>query len=294
MSRFYSGSYKWALYEKYRNGATITALCTLTGITDKPLREWFAKYDRQCAMISTMGMDMLHGNALALRARAREKAEELAFIRSSMLLEAIPETVRITYANHVLSHYGPNMTCRALMIRKSNLYYHVLRASEETVYEKHDRELRPAIQAICESSPKQIGAEKIQLILKSQGYTASKRKVLELLRDIRPSSQKPKKGSSPAANWQKNDANLLARHFSPSAPNLAWVSDITEMNRRWRILSLRHPGSVFQKDHRGPTLRRKRRLAAESDLPGRFPCKRATGRASIPQRQRYAVYCRWF
>ncbi len=54
-------------------------------------------------------------------------------------------------------------------------------------------------------------------------------KVLELLREIRPSSQKPKKESRPAASWQKNDANLLARHFSPSAPNLAWVSDITEI-----------------------------------------------------------------
>ena len=41
MSRFYSEAYKWSLYEKYRSGFSLTELCEISGITDKPLREWF-------------------------------------------------------------------------------------------------------------------------------------------------------------------------------------------------------------------------------------------------------------
>lgn len=37
MSRFYSDAYKWSLYEKYRNGFTLTELCEISGVTDKPL-----------------------------------------------------------------------------------------------------------------------------------------------------------------------------------------------------------------------------------------------------------------
>ena len=59
-----------------------------------------------------------------------------------------------------------------------------------------------------------------------QGFTVSKHKVLELLREIAP--QPPSKMECTNTNWQSSDANLLARQFSPPAPNMAWVSDITE------------------------------------------------------------------
>ena len=49
MSRFYSDAYKWSLYEKYRNGFTLTELCEMSGVTDKPLREWFRHIDLQYA-----------------------------------------------------------------------------------------------------------------------------------------------------------------------------------------------------------------------------------------------------
>lgn len=49
MSRFYSDAYKWSLYEKYRNGFTLTELCEISGVTDKPLREWFRQIDSQYA-----------------------------------------------------------------------------------------------------------------------------------------------------------------------------------------------------------------------------------------------------
>lgn len=37
MSKFYDEAYKWQLYEKYRNGFTLTEICELSGVTDKSL-----------------------------------------------------------------------------------------------------------------------------------------------------------------------------------------------------------------------------------------------------------------
>ena len=52
----------------------------------------------------------------------------------------IPETLRIACASLLVNHYGPNRVCQSLKIRKSNLFYHLLRKPEVTAYEKHNHE----------------------------------------------------------------------------------------------------------------------------------------------------------
>ena len=47
----WSDEYKWLLYEKYRDGSSLTELCEISGVTDKPLREWFRNIDFQCAKV---------------------------------------------------------------------------------------------------------------------------------------------------------------------------------------------------------------------------------------------------
>ena len=56
MSRFYSDAYKWSLYEKFRNGFTLTELYEMTGVTDKPLRKWFRQIDSQYAQSARLSV----------------------------------------------------------------------------------------------------------------------------------------------------------------------------------------------------------------------------------------------
>ena len=56
MSRFYSEAYKWSLYEKYRAGFSLTEICEISGITDKPLREWFRRFDMQYAQANQISI----------------------------------------------------------------------------------------------------------------------------------------------------------------------------------------------------------------------------------------------
>lgn len=227
MSRFYDEKYKWGLYVRYRNGRTLTQLCDETGITDKPLREWFRNLDQLYKQVCSVRLDDIRRWNSQINVELQKKCNERVVLRQ--IFETIPEILRIACAHPLLERYGPNQVCRVLKIRKSNLYYQIFRKPTVTVYEKHNQELRPVIQAICASTPKRIGAEAIRRQLMERGYTASKEKVLELLHEIQPWKFVQTKKEVSRDDWQIGPTNLLARRFMPPRPNMVWVGDITEI-----------------------------------------------------------------
>lgn len=230
MSRFYSEGYKWSLYEKYRSGFTLTELQEISGITDKPLREWFRYFDLLYSQANSISLEEVYQKSAHLRKQIEKMQVELRLLQNEAVLSAVSEPVRISCARHLLERYGPNIVCRSLKIRKSNLYYHTSRRPSVTVYEKHNLELIPAIREICGGSLKRIGTERIRQQLISQGFTVSKRKVLELLRKISPWSSPPQRKGDCQTEWPRDCINnILARRFSPPKPNMAWLSDITEI-----------------------------------------------------------------
>lgn len=227
MSRFYDEPYKWSLYEKYRSGFTLTELQEISGITDKPLREWFRCFDLQYSQASSTSLKEANWKSTQLRKQLEAAQIELSLLQNETVLPEVPESVRISCAQALLKRYGPNMVCRTLKIRKSNLYYHTLRKPTTTVYEKHNLELIPAIREICGDGLKRIGAEKIRQQLISRGFSVSKRKVLELLQEISPWTDPPQRKDECLTDWPCDCRNILARRFSQSRPNMAWISDIT-------------------------------------------------------------------
>lgn len=176
MSKFYDEAYKWQLYEKHCGGFTLTELSEMSGVTDKSLGAWFKQLDLQYSQAGTMDLKTVHRRNAQLRNAFTQKHTEPLLLQNEPTVKAIPETARISCAQRVLLHYGPNQVCRALKIRKSNLYYHTFRRPEFIIYEKRDLELRPAIQKICEANPKRIGAERIRQQLIEQGLSSAKRR----------------------------------------------------------------------------------------------------------------------
>lgn len=229
MSKFYDEAYKWQLYEKHCNGFTLTEICEMSGVTDKSLSEWFKRFDAQYAQASTVDLKTVRRKNADLRSAFKQRETELFLLQNEWGITEISEPVRITCARRVLSRYGPNQVCRTLRIRKSNLYYHAFRRPELTIYEKHDQELRPAIQKICEANPKRIGAERIRQQLMEQGFTVCKKKVLKLLREIDLHYASPEKNAFSDFAWRRCRTNLLNRKFSPPRPNMAWLGDITDI-----------------------------------------------------------------
>lgn len=227
MSRFYDEPYKWSLYEKYHSRFTLTELQEISGVTDKPLRGWFRCFDLQYSQASSTSLKEVNWKSTQLRKQLEAAHIELWLLQNEAVLAEVPESVRISCAQPLLDRYGPNMVCRTLKIRKSNLYYHTLRKPATTVYETHNLELIPVIRDICGDGLKRIGAEKIRQQLISQGFSVSKRKVLELLREISPWAAFPQRKDKCSTDWPCDCKNILARRFFQPRPNMAWLSDIT-------------------------------------------------------------------
>ena len=202
-------------------------ICEISGVTDKPLREWFRHFDLQYSRASSMSLKEVNRKSAQLRKQFEKTQAELRLFQSELGLTEVPESVRISCAQPLLDRYGPNMVCRTLKIRKSNLYYHTLRKPTMTVYEKHNLELIHAIREIFGDGLNRIGAEKIRQQLISQGFSVSKRKVLELLREISPWTASPQRKGECSTDWPRDCRNILARRFSQPRPNMAWLSDIT-------------------------------------------------------------------
>lgn len=106
MSRFYSDAYKWSLYEKFRNGFTLTELCEISGVTDKPLREWFRHIDSQYARSTQLSVKSVQQENEHLKLIVQQRQNELKLLNE--IIAGIPEAQRIFCAHPLLPIYGPN------------------------------------------------------------------------------------------------------------------------------------------------------------------------------------------
>lgn len=96
MSRFYSDAYKWSLYEKFRNGFTLTELYEMTGVTDKPLRKWFRQIDSQYAQSARLSVKSVQQENAHLKLVVQQKQNELKLLNE--IIADIPGAQRITFA----------------------------------------------------------------------------------------------------------------------------------------------------------------------------------------------------
>ena len=104
MSRFYSEAYKWSLYEKYRAGFSLTEICEISGITDKPLREWFRRFDMQYAQANQISISSSRIKIICLAKQVKKKRAELMLLQSDSAIGRIPESQRIASAFPLVNH----------------------------------------------------------------------------------------------------------------------------------------------------------------------------------------------
>lgn len=231
MSLFYSVNFKWKLYELYCQGHTLVSLTQKYKVTDKTLTSWFSKFEQTCAEFSSpTNFLTLVKQVQTLNQQLMECNAERRMVRC--ILENIPKEQRIQAAYTTLAQHGVNAACRALNLQKANLYYHLSYRVKKTTYEERDEYLLPLIQNIIGSAKKHIGAESIRLQLLDQGVSVSKGKILNLMHSITPIRIRETYSHSYQTAAKPNRPNILNRQFNQPAPNLAWVSDITEIKTK--------------------------------------------------------------
>lgn len=119
-------------------------------------------------------------------------------------------------------------TPNTLKVAKGTYYNHIFRNKRERSQNALRRDtLRPVIKEIFDNSNQLFGADKITSIMNEQGYKVCNKTVLELMREmglysISTTSKKE------YLKWKRGEnRNIVHQEFKTSAPNKAWVSDIT-------------------------------------------------------------------
>lgn len=105
-----------------------------------------------------------------------------------------------------------------------------------------DKQLLPTIESIHTQFKGAYGSPRIVRELRSRGQSASKERVERLMREngIRARHKRRYKVTTDSKHGLPVADNLLARNFTPAAPNQVWTSDITYLwtDEGWLYLAI--------------------------------------------------------
>jgi len=129
--------------------------------------------------------------------------------------------------------------CRMLSLARSGFYAWLRATTSQRTLE--DRALIVHLHEAFRQSEKRYGSPRLYRELRAQGHRVGRHRIARLMRreGLRPRGRKRF-----VRTTQAGDAvpapNLLARDFSPDAPNKAWVADITYVPTRegWLFLAV--------------------------------------------------------
>ncbi|MNM55666.1 IS2 transposase TnpB [compost metagenome] len=129
--------------------------------------------------------------------------------------------------------------CEAFEVSRSGYYKWTKRKASKR--EKRRRKLERHIRRIFLESRRLYGSPKITKVLHKQGVPVSEKLVARIMKELGLRSRTVKKYKA-TTNSKHNlpvHENVLNRQFRPSAPNEAWVADITYIptNEGWLYLA---------------------------------------------------------
>jgi transposase InsO family protein len=117
--------------------------------------------------------------------------------------------------------------CRVLCVSRSGFYAFV--AEPETERERRDASLAAKTRAVFAEHQGRYGSPRVCRELRHRGDVVSEKKVAQLMRDnglvARP--KKRFRATTDSKHDEPIAPNLLARNFTASGPNEAWVTDVT-------------------------------------------------------------------
>lgn len=130
-------------------------------------------------------------------------------------------------------------------LARSTFFYHQARLQAPDPR----RQLKEAITEVFEKNYGRYGHRRIHTILTRHGWTVAKKTVLKLMRSLRLVClvRRRKRYTSYRGEQGRTAANVLDRDFAADAPNLKWVTDVTEFSVGDRKLYLSPVMDLFDR-----------------------------------------------
>jgi len=130
--------------------------------------------------------------------------------------------------------------CRVLAVSPSG--YHASLARPVSAHARRDRELAKKVSASHAGSKKRYGSPRIHEDLKADGETVGRKRVARIMREnkLRARRRRRFRTTTDSKHSFPIAPNLLARTFTASAPDRAWVTDITYLwtKQGWLYLAV--------------------------------------------------------
>jgi len=138
------------------------------------------------------------------------------------------------------SAFGVERMCRVLQVSRSGYYDWRKRGVSNRT--EANQELLKLIECAMQMSRRTYGSPRITAELNAQGIKCSKNRVARIMREngIRAKTKRKFKATTNSKHKFPVADNILNRHFSATAPNRKWTSDITYIwtHEGWLYLSV--------------------------------------------------------
>lgn len=141
---------------------------------------------------------------------------------------SLQEKIELIYS--LRETYSISLLCDLFDVGRNTYYKYINKDIPSHIL--RDQKLKPLVKEAYVRHNKVIGAEKIQYDLQLQGHTVSYKKVRQLMQELSIEKIALKKKTpfiKPPKKTNQSCTNLLNQEFNQMAPNLVWVSDVTEI-----------------------------------------------------------------
>ena len=141
-----------------------------------------------------------------------------------------PAQEKLVELERLYGHFSNHVLCDALDIPRGTFLNHIRRNKRDTnSYRERRTFLKERISSIHDAAHQRFGAGKIAAKLKDEGVRVSKEMVHELMLEMGLSSIRTRAKDLYKAQLRQMQ-NIVMRNFNTSAPNMTWVSDVTEFH----------------------------------------------------------------
>lgn len=123
--------------------------------------------------------------------------------------------------------YSVHELCDAHGVARGTFYNHIFRRVDRSKYKDEQAQLMLKVKQVFDDSDQRFGAEKIRVVLASNGIHISAKRITAIMQKLGPHSIRVDAKKQFKRKQQYAKQNLLKREFSADHPNQIWVSDIT-------------------------------------------------------------------
>ena len=212
----------------YNDGISVKDICDKYDVPKSTMYYWI----KQSNPIKSSSSNTVTMQEYTFMHRRIERLEqENQIYKLSGCTVSAPLKNKLQEIKRLKDQFSIHALCDVLQVRRSTFYYYLYRSPEITQLERSDAYFRPLIADIFESSQQRFGAKKIKVKLNKEGHQISARRIQRLMYEMNLTCnrKKPPRVFRPEKERQYY-RNKLNREFKQSAPNRAWVSDITYYN----------------------------------------------------------------